>query len=194
MVAESVSVIVCSAYRRVCCRVPARVPAPGAPREYGVPVNLTHHYTVRTEWTGNRGTGTSSYRAYGRDSTLSIEGKPSIDGSADRPFFGDPARWNPEDMLLAALSECHMLSYLHVATVNRVVVLGYTDEATGTMVQTEDGGGHFVSVTLHPRVMVAEASMVALADTLHAEASRKCFIAASVAFPVEHEPRAFVLA
>jgi organic hydroperoxide reductase OsmC/OhrA len=157
-------------------------------------VTLTHRYAVHTEWTGNLGTGTSGYRAYSRNNTMTIDGKPGIDGSADRAFYGDADRWNPEDFLVASLSECHMLSFLHAATVNRVVVLGYTDDATGVMEQTEDGGGHFVSVTLRPRVMVAEAGMVDLANSLHAEAARKCFIAASVNFPVEHEPVAFVLA
>lgn len=157
-------------------------------------VNITHHYVVRTEWTGDLGTGTSGYRDYSRNSTMSIDGKPDILGSADRPFYGDADRWNPEEFLVAALSECHMLSFLHVATVNRVVVVGYSDEASGLMQQTEDGGGRFLSVTLRPRVMVAEAGMVSLADSLHAEASRKCFIASSVNFPVEHEPRTVVRA
>lgn len=124
---------------------------------------------------------------------MTIDGKPSLLGSADRPFFGDADRWNPEDMLLGALSECHLLSFLHVAVRNRVVVVGYTDDATGVMEQTNDGGGHFTSATLRPRVMVAEPNMVDLANSLHAEASRLCFIASSVNFPVRHEPQAFVL-
>jgi organic hydroperoxide reductase OsmC/OhrA len=156
-------------------------------------VNLLHRYLVRTEWTGNLGTGTSGYRAYSRNAVLRIDGKPAVESSADRAFYGDAERWNPEDLLVAALSECHMLSYLHVATVNRVVVVAYTDEATGLMEQTDDGGGHFVSVTLRPRVVVAKADMVDLATSLHAEASRKCFIASSVNFPVEHEPETSVL-
>lgn len=156
-------------------------------------MNLLHRYLVRTEWTGNLGTGTSGYRDYSRNAVLRIDGKPAVESSADRAFYGDAARWNPEDLLVAALSECHMLSFLHVAAVNRVIVLAYTDEATGIMEQTGDGGGHFVSVTLHPRVVVAEAGMVDLAASLHAEASRKCFIASSVNFPVEHEPEISVL-
>jgi organic hydroperoxide reductase OsmC/OhrA len=152
-------------------------------------VDLKHSYEVAVEWHGNRGTGTSDYRAYGREHLVSAKDKHDIEGSADRAFRGDPERWNPEEMLLAALSQCHMLSYLHVATSHGVVVTDYTDSATGILQQTNDGGGYFLSATLHPTVTVAGGAADAeLAATLHAEASAKCFIAASVNFPVGHEP------
>jgi organic hydroperoxide reductase OsmC/OhrA len=151
-------------------------------------MELQHHYALSVEWTGNRGTGTSGYRDYGRDHVVRAEGKPEIAGSADRAFRGDADRWNPEELLLAALSQCHLLSYLHVAVQHGVSVLAYEDEPVGTMEQTEDGGGHFTSVTLRPRVTVADASQEALATSLHEEASRMCFIASSVNFPVRHEP------
>jgi organic hydroperoxide reductase OsmC/OhrA len=152
-------------------------------------MNLEHHYSIALEWSGNRGTGTNDYRSYGRDHVISAEGKHEITGSSDRAFHGDTDRWNPEELLLSALSQCHLLSYLHVAASHGVVVTGYSDAAVGTMVQTEDGGGHFVSVTLRPVVTVASAEMVERALALHHEASTKCFIAASVNFPVLHEPR-----
>lgn len=155
-------------------------------------MNLEHHYTTTVEWAGNRGTGTSSYKAYGRETVISAEGKASIDGSSDRVFHGNPDRWNPEELLLAALGECHLLSYLHVAASNGVVVTAYTDAATGTMVQTADGGGHFTTVTLRPRVTIS-AGDAALALALHREASAKCFIAASMNFPVLHEPEIVVV-
>jgi organic hydroperoxide reductase OsmC/OhrA len=151
-------------------------------------MNVDHHYALTLEWTGNRGTGTSGYRDYGRDHIVRAEGNPPIEGSSDRAFFGDPERWNPEELLVAALAQCHMLSYLHVAQKNGVVVTGYTDSATGTMATGADGGGHFTSVTLRPAVTVAEQGQVELAQSLHEEASRLCFIASSVNFPVEHEP------
>ncbi len=151
-------------------------------------MKLEHHYTVALEWTGDRGAGTSDYKSYGRDHVITTAGRPPIEGSSDRSFRGDADRWNPEELLLAALSQCHLLSYLHVAASHGVVVVGYTDAAVGTMVQTADGGGHFTSVTLRPRVVVADAAAVEPARGLHAEASRKCFIAASVNFPVGHEP------
>jgi organic hydroperoxide reductase OsmC/OhrA len=155
-------------------------------------MNLEHHYTIGIEWTGNRGTGTSAYKAYGRETVITASGKHSIDGSSDRVFHGDPDRWNPEELLLAALSECHLLSYLHVAASNGIVVTAYEDDATGTMRQTEDGGGHFTSVTLRPRVTIAGGDQ-ALALSLHDVAEQKCFIAASMNFPVLHEPQIVVL-
>lgn len=151
-------------------------------------MNLEHHYCVELAWTGNRGTGTSDYRAYGREHVLSAEGKHDIEGSSDRTFHGDADRWNPEEMLLSALSQCHLLSYLHVAAARGVVVTAYSDSPVGTMTQTPDGGGHFTEVTLRPVVTVRTAEMVDAALDAHHEASLKCFIAASVNFPVLHEP------
>ena len=150
-------------------------------------MHLDHRYAVDIEWTGDRGSGTSDYRAYGRDHRVTAAGKHPIDGSSDRVFHGDADRWNPEEMLVAALSQCHLLSYLHVAAANGIVVTAYTDAATGTMVQTPDGGGHFESVTLRPRVTISAGDPES-AHQLHAEAAAKCFIAASVDFPVHHEP------
>jgi len=150
-------------------------------------MQIDHHYAVSVVWEGNRGTGTSGYRDYGRQNTVRADGREVILGSADKPFRGDPDRWNPEQLLLAALSQCHLLSYLHVAVKNGVVVTDYVDDAVGRMVQEGDGG-RFASVTLRPRVTVADPSMIELARSLHPEAARLCFIANSVAFPVEHEP------
>lgn len=152
-----------------------------------------HRYEVELEWQGDRGEGTSSYRAYGRQHVVRAAGKVhEIAGSSDRVFHGDRDRWNPEELLLTALSQCHMLSYLHVATNHGVIVRAYTDSAAGTMHEDGRGGGVFTEATLRPVVTVAEASMLALADELHAEAAEKCFIAASVAFPVRHDPTSIV--
>jgi organic hydroperoxide reductase OsmC/OhrA len=151
-------------------------------------MNVDHDFAVAVEWTGNRGTGTSGYKDYGRDHLVRAEGNPDIAGSSDRAFFGDPERWNPEEMLVAALAQCHMLSYLHVAQRHGVVVTDYLDNATGTMVTTADGGGHFTAVTLRPQVIVADSSQIETAQGLHGEAAALCFIAASVNFPVGHEP------
>ncbi|HEY0249807.1 MAG TPA: OsmC family protein [Gryllotalpicola sp.] len=151
-------------------------------------MELQHGYAVTVAWTGNRGTGTSAYRDYGRDHLVSAPGKSEIAGSADPAFRGDAERWNPEELLLASLAQCHMLSYLHVAASAGVTVVGYDDDAVGTMQQTPDGGGHFTSVTLRPRVVITDAAQLELAEGLHHEAAQKCFIAASVNFPVGHEP------
>ena len=147
---------------------------------------MDHDYAVRVQWQGNRGTGTSGYRDYGRDGLISAEGNPDIEGSADKPFRGTPERWNPEELLLAALAQCHMLSYLHVAVKNGIVVTDYDDDAVGTMLQVGEGG-HFTSVTLRPVVTIA-AGDPELARSIHSEASELCFIASSVNFPVLHEP------
>lgn len=155
-------------------------------------MKIEHDYAVRVAWEGNRGTGTSGYRDYGRQNLVSAEGKQDILGSADRPFRGDADRWNPEEMLLSALAQCHLLSYLHVAVTHGVVVTDYVDDATGVMAQTDDGGGRFTEVTLRPRVTIADPAQLELARSLHAEASTKCFIAASVNFPVLHEPEILV--
>lgn len=151
-----------------------------------------HTYQVSVRWTGNRGVGTTGYRAYGRDHEVTAPGKPPVPGSSDRAFHGDADRWNPEEMLVAALSQCHLLAYLHLAADNGVVVTAYTDDPTGTMRETAGGGGHFEQVTLRPVVTVAEPGMQALAQRLHEQAHELCFIAASVNFPVGVEPQAAV--
>ncbi|KAA9089943.1 OsmC family protein [Microbacterium radiodurans] len=147
-----------------------------------------HDYAVRAEWTGNRGTGTSGYRDYDRSVTLTVAGKPELLASSDKPFRGDASRWNPEDLLVSALAECHLLSYLHACVQAGVVVVSYADEATGVMREDGRGGGAFTEVVLHPRVVVADASMVDAATAAHAQANSWCFIANSVNFPVRHEP------
>jgi organic hydroperoxide reductase OsmC/OhrA len=150
-------------------------------------MNGEHHYRLRAAWTGNRGAGTSGYRDYERDVTLSVEGKPDVLASSDKPFRGDPGRWNPEDMLLAALSECHLLSYLHACVTAGVVVVSYEDDATGTMIEDGSGSGRFAEVMLHPRVVVADESMLEAARAAHTQAHDWCFIANSVNFPVRHD-------
>ena len=147
-----------------------------------------HRYSLSIQWTGNLGSGTSSYRGYTRDHDVLIPGLPVLKGSADPTFHGDRERYNPEQLLLAALAQCHMLSYLHVAVKHGVVVTDYRDDATGLMRLNRDGSGQFESVTLHPRVTVADAGQAELAGSLHREANQVCFIARSVNFPVHHEP------
>ncbi|AZS36356.1 hypothetical protein CVS47_00957 [Microbacterium lemovicicum] len=151
-------------------------------------MNGEHHYALTATWTGNRGAGTTGYRDYDRGITVSVAGKPDVLASADKPFRGDPARWNPEDMLLASLSECHLLSYLYACVQAGVVVTAYEDAATGVMVEDGQGSGHFREVVLHPRVTVSDAAMVDAATAAHARAHATCFIANSVNFPVRHEP------
>ena len=145
--------------------------------------NHVFHTTLR--WTGNLGTGTSSYRAYGRDYELSAPQKNStIAGSSAKTYRGDDARYNPEDLLVAALSACHMLAYLHLCADAGIVVTGYEDSAEGTMRTHPDGSGEFVDVTLRPHVQITDAARSAEADALHERAHEVCFIARSVNCPV----------
>jgi organic hydroperoxide reductase OsmC/OhrA len=152
-----------------------------------------HTYTVEIRWTGDRGAGTSNYAAYGREHEVIAEGRPPILGSADPVFRGDPTRWNPEQLLLASLAQCHLLWYLHLCAVNGVVVTSYVDRPVGTMTETI-AGGHFTAAVLQPHVQIAAAEMRDKALALHADAHRACFIANSVNFPVTHAPAVSVLA
>lgn len=150
-----------------------------------------HHYALTVEWTGDQGTGTDHYRSYRRDHVVRVQGKPDLAGSADPHFRGDPAKHNPEELLVAALSTCHMMSYLHVCAMSGVVVTAYTDRATGTM-ETRGDGGRMTEVVLNPMVTVRDADMVSKAMALHARASELCFIANSMNFPVRHVPQCTV--
>jgi len=146
-----------------------------------------HHYQAAVEWTGNRGAGTRDYRAYGRDHAIEAPGKPAIPGSSDPAFRGDRTRWNPEELLLASASTCHMLWYLHLASEAGVIVTAYRDAPEGTMVETADGGGRFTRMLLRPVVTIS-AGDAAVARALHEEAHAKCFVANSLNFPVECAP------
>ena len=150
-------------------------------------MDADHRFVASLEWTGNRGAGTAGYRAYGRDHVVRVDGKAEIAGSAARVFHGDLDRWNPEELLIAALAQCHLLSYLYVAVENGIVVESYTDSAEGVLVTTPDGGGHFREVVLRPVVTIS-AGDPEVAARIHADANRLCFIASSVNFPVRHEP------
>lgn len=147
-----------------------------------------HHYKLKITWTGNRGEGTINYQGYDRNHTIQSDNKIAIAGSSDPSFRGDPGRYNPEEMLVASISACHMLWFLHLCTTVGVIVTAYTDEATGIMEETANGGGRFKEVTLHPVITLKEASMKAKADALHAKAHELCFIANSVNFPIHLQP------
>jgi organic hydroperoxide reductase OsmC/OhrA len=146
-----------------------------------------HSYNIQIEWTGNDGEGTKTYRGYRRDHVIQGEGKPPIPASSDPGFRGDASRYNPEELLVAALSSCHMLWYLHLCAVNHITVLEYRDEASGVMSENQDGSGEFVRVVLKPKIKIASGDDRERALALHQEAHRFCFVARSVKFPVEVE-------
>jgi organic hydroperoxide reductase OsmC/OhrA len=150
---------------------------------------VTHRYEVTVRWTGNTGSGTSDYRSYRRDHEVLGDGKPALLGSSDPAFRGDAARWNPEELLVVALAQCHMLWYLHLCATGGVVVTDYTDSPAGTMeMDATGGGGQFTEVILRPAVTVTDPSMTSKARALHDEIGALCFIARSVSFPVRHQP------
>ena len=149
--------------------------------------NHAHEYDARLIWDGNLGQGTADYAGYGRQYRILVDGKPELTGSADPAFRGDAKRHNPEDHFLAAISACHMLSYLALCARKRLVVLAYEDAAHGTMTTTADGGGRFEQVTLRPLVTIAAGQDEALAVRLHEAAHKVCFIANSCSVPIRHE-------
>jgi organic hydroperoxide reductase OsmC/OhrA len=146
-----------------------------------------HHYHLTVTWTGNKGQGTKDYTAYDRSHTVEVKGKKKLLCSSDSAFRGDKKKYNPEDMLLASLSACHMLWYLHLCADEGVEVLEYKDEAEAKMITTSSGAGYFTEVVLKPTVVVARSSMIRKALELHKKANHMCFIANSVKFEVYHK-------
>lgn len=153
-------------------------------------MNGIHQYKLTVEWTGNNGTGTSNAAAYRRDHTLSADGKEPLPCSSDPAFRGDSSKYNPEDMLVYALSSCHMLWYLHLCADAGIIITNYVDHPEGTMVDTGAGGkgGHFTEVVLNPVITITDAAKESLANQLHEKAHEKCFIANSCNFPIHHKP------
>ena len=147
----------------------------------------SHRYDLRLDWTGARQGPAEKYETYSREFRIEIAGKPALTGSADPTFRGDASLHNPEDLLLAALSSCHMLSYLALCTRSRIPVLAYTDAASATMGEKSPHRVGFTEVVLRPRVAIAAGADTAKAKALHEKAHEICFIANSVNFPVRHE-------
>ncbi|ETN96658.1 OsmC family protein [Zhouia amylolytica] len=152
-----------------------------------------HNYQVKVEWTGNEGKGTLNYKSYNRNHTIIAEGKyDAISGSSDPSFMGDKTRYNPEDLFLSSLSACHMLWYLHLCSLHKIVVTEYLDHATGVMEEMANGSGRFTAVTLNPQVKITDPSNIEKANELHEEANKMCFIANSCNFKIGHKPNTTV--
>ena len=150
-------------------------------------INKQHNYKLTIKWTGNKGVGTKGYLSYDRSHILSIENKSDIYCSSDPSFRGDKTKYNPEELFVASISSCHMLWYLHLCSDAGVIVIDYTDNATGTMQEEDDGGGIFTEVILYPKVIVQDKSMIEKAIELHHNANKLCFIANSCNFPIKHK-------
>jgi organic hydroperoxide reductase OsmC/OhrA len=147
-----------------------------------------HTYRVQVEWIGNRGAGTTTYTGYSRDHVIAAGPKPPIPGSSDPGFRGDAARWNPEDLLVASISGCHKLWYLHLCSTVGISVLSYRDNAEGTMQEDRNGTGRFIGAVLRPQVVIRAGDDVEKAERLHHDAHKYCFIANSVNFPITCQP------
>lgn len=150
-------------------------------------------YAVALAWDGSP-TGTANIREYTRDHIVTADEKPPLQGSADAIFRGDNGRWNPEELLVASMAQCHMLWYLHLAARANITVLTYNDHPTGTLMMDPDGSGRFVEMTLHPSVVVADVDDIGPAAELHDKAHKLCFVANSVNFQVHIEPTAHATA
>jgi len=146
-----------------------------------------HPYTARVEWTGNRGDGTRLYRGYDRTWNIATPGKPAIHCSNDPLLGGDPTLPNPEDLLLASLSACHMLWYLHLASAAGIIVESYRDDPVGLGETSPNGAGRFVGATLKPQIVVRAGADLKEADAIHHRIHEYCFIARSVNFPIDYQ-------
>ncbi|WP_217136565.1 OsmC family protein [Leucobacter chinensis] len=155
-------------------------------------MTTTHDYAIAVHWTGNTGGGTKTIRGYSRNHNIDAAGLPTIAASSDPAFRGDPTRWNPEQLFIASIAQCHMLWYLGLAANAGVTVTAYEDQPTGVMLEEATGAGQFESVTLHPVVTITSDSDPALAEQLHSRVADYCFIARSVNTPIHHEVRVLI--
>ena len=151
-----------------------------------------HNYSATIKWTGNKGKGSSNYKEFERSHIISVDNKPDILCSSDPAFRGDKTKYNPEELLLASLSSCHMLWYLHLCSESNIIVTKYIDNVTGVMIEKPNGSGYFSEVSLNPTVIVTENSMIEKAIELHKKANEFCFIANSVNFKVSHKPECLI--
>jgi organic hydroperoxide reductase OsmC/OhrA len=145
-----------------------------------------HNYAIELVWTGDTGQGTKNLRSYSREHDIAGDGLPTIAGSSDPAFRGDPSRWNPEQLYVASIAQCHMLWYLSLAAKSGVTVVGYEDHPTGLMIEEANGAGQFDNVTLHPTVTITPDSDAQVAQELHDRVADYCFIARSVQTPIRH--------
>lgn len=166
------------------------MPGLAAKQQNQQPLTMTKHhdFTSHIKWTGNRGTGTSSYRSYDRTWDIAVPGKPVVQCSNDPMLGGDPTLMNPEDLLLSSLSACHMLWYLHLASAAGIAVSAYSDTPLGHGETSPDGAGRFIAATLRPRIEVPKGTDLVRAEAIHHEIHKVCFIARSVNFPLKIEP------
>jgi organic hydroperoxide reductase OsmC/OhrA len=137
-----------------------------------------HRATIR--W--NRCSGDFSYETYPRDHIWEFENGVQVEASAAPGFNGSPENIDPEEAYVAALSSCHMLTFLAIAARKRFVVNSYSDSAAGYLEKNENGKLAITRVILRPEVSFSEESAPSHEDLerLHQVAHKECFIANSV--------------
>ncbi len=149
-------------------------------------MGTVHTYATTTRWEGSTGAG---YDAYDRAHVAGVEPVAGELGlSSDPAFRGDPARLNPEQLLVLAASSCQLLSFLAVAARARVDVVGYEDRAVGEMPE-DDRPIRLTRIVLRPRITVRGAiprdtRLLHLVEVAH----RECFIANSITSEIEIQP------
>lgn len=127
-----------------------------------------------------------SLKGYSRDHTWTFDAGVTVPASAAPDYLGNPDRVDPEQALVAALSSCHMLTFLAIASKRGLVVDRYTDDAVGTLEKNADGKLAITRVELRPAIAFAgEAPDDATLGEMHHEAHERCFIASSVKTEVE---------
>ncbi|MFQ3238817.1 MAG: organic hydroperoxide reductase OsmC/OhrA [Olleya marilimosa] len=151
-------------------------------------MSINHTFKATINWTINEGESTQNPRTFSRNHKVTIANKISdLSVSAAKPFRGDDALYNPEDLLLSALASCHMMSYLYVCAQHNIEVVSYIDHAEGDLEVNTSGSGSFKMVRLKPVVSIKDASQKELVKSLHTKANQLCFIANSCNFPIVHE-------
>lgn len=161
-----------------------------------------HTFEVSVSWEVGDGDPTTSLRAFSRDSvatTPGIEAQASssagarvgLEVSAAKAFFGDPSKWNPETLLLAALGQCHLLSFLRAAGVRGYEVTHATIDVRGELALSPDGSGRFTFIEMQPASSISGQDPETDAETyseLHEQAHAWCFIANSIACEIVVHP------
>ena len=144
-------------------------------------------HKITLEW--KRESDSFTYDTYIRDDVLIFEGGSRVRASAAAGYRGNPALVNPEDALVAALSSCHMLTFLAVAAKRKFVVDSYSDHAAGFLEKNAKGKLAVTRVILRPTVAFSGPTIPTAEQltALHEEAHHGCFIANSVTTDVKVE-------
>lgn len=137
-------------------------------------------HVVDVSW--SRGEHEFTYDTYSRDHEWRFDGGITVPGSANPAYLGSPGPVDPEEAFVAAISSCHMLTFLAIAARKRLVVDSYDDHAVGVMAKNAAGRVAVTAVTLQPKIVWGGDGEpdTSVLDRLHHLAHQECFIANSV--------------